>query len=725
VRAEGLSVSLLLEALRRASFPPSLRAPELEIQVPPRGWSISAYRDSSFGTLQANLQPFVEVVLYFLHDVLVPAVSRSAAAFLAQSSGRVAEWAGERMRLSGAECAARPSCGAVPFLARGTWLSTALTDAVPVGLLLPPRGPLREPASPFPADQTVRFGAVGALRALNAEGGVFATGSLLRRLMRSTGGRLRFTGLDQLQIVRRLARSTPAAACSAVAQPHSRMRRACVRLPALSLGESSLRVTPASLAVGGLDTVSRVRLLDPSERFSLAAGVDMGRLSLALRLQLELRLPLSPWRWGGTGGADRPLLYHTTDAPLTQELELSVTLSNLSTALLAAVPLSTGALAAADWLTRPPRCLLAPLRAVTLREVRLLRTLDSLRIASVAEGRDVEARLYDLLTAASGYFADAFLPPSSAPRPDVLDALVRGPLRSKANELLPRALDALTQDCAPAPREAAPPAPVAWSRVPLAHLLSAEATPQLANTLARAAGLDDARIDGVLLSLSSDRARELVGTVRVEISDLRLRSLDKLSELSLLATNASAPHELRNVIGGAGSVGFTVALTLCRQECTTHAFEITLSLASVRLILDLDVAFLQPFPQPAPQQPRDGGEGGGGKGEAGGGAGRSPGCVLHSALRHVRLLGSTRLEVTNWTEAELDLAVRALDAPSAAHVPTEWLFWAVSTFGRGGLRLANDALARGLELAGEACAAEAEAAAPSASSAAGEGEGGR
>ena len=34
VRAEGLSVSLLLEALRRASFPPSLRAPELEIQVP-------------------------------------------------------------------------------------------------------------------------------------------------------------------------------------------------------------------------------------------------------------------------------------------------------------------------------------------------------------------------------------------------------------------------------------------------------------------------------------------------------------------------------------------------------------------------------------------------------------------------------------------------------------------------------------------------------------------
>ena len=67
--------------------------------------------------------------------------------------------------------------------------------------------------------------------------------------------------------------------------------------------------------------------------------------------------------------------------------------------------------------------------------------------------------------------------------------------------------------------------------------------------------------------------------------------------------------------------------------------------------------------------------------------------------------------------------MRALDAPSAAHVPTEWLFWAVSTFGRGGLRLANDALARGLELAGEACAAEAEAAAPSASSAAGEGEG--
>jgi len=34
VRAEGLSVSLLLEALRRASFPPSLRAPELEIQAP-------------------------------------------------------------------------------------------------------------------------------------------------------------------------------------------------------------------------------------------------------------------------------------------------------------------------------------------------------------------------------------------------------------------------------------------------------------------------------------------------------------------------------------------------------------------------------------------------------------------------------------------------------------------------------------------------------------------
>jgi len=200
------------------------------------------------------------------------------------------------------------------------------------------------------------------------------------------------------------------------------MPRACVRLPALSLGESSLRVTPASLAVGGLDTVSsvysvcgvppeegrlrpllaaslqvsRVRLLDPSGRFSLAAGVDMGRLSLALRLQLELRLPLSPWRGGGTGGADRrllyardgtgptpdsrlwrygtrPLLYHTTDAPLTQELELSVTLSNLSTALLAAVPLSTGALAAADWLTRPPRCLLAPLRAVTLREAPLPR----------------------------------------------------------------------------------------------------------------------------------------------------------------------------------------------------------------------------------------------------------------------------------------------------------------------------------------------------------------
>ena len=223
-----------------------------------------------------------QVVLYFLHDVLVPAVSRSAAAFLAQSSGRVAEWAGERMRLSGAECAARPSCGAVPFLARGTWLSTALTDAVPVGLLLPPRGPLREPASPFPADQTVRFGAVGALRALNAEGGVFATGSLLRRLMRSTGGRLRFTGLDQLPIVRRLARSTPAAACSAVAQPHSRMRRACVRLPAISLGESSLRVTPASLAVGGLDTVSSVysvcgvppeETATPTPSRSLAAGL--------------------------------------------------------------------------------------------------------------------------------------------------------------------------------------------------------------------------------------------------------------------------------------------------------------------------------------------------------------------------------------------------------------------------------------------------------------------
>ena len=151
---------------------------------------------------------------------------------------------------------------------------------------------------------------------------------------------------------------------------------------------------------------------------------------------------------------------------------------------------------------------------------------------------------------------------------------------------------------------------------------------------------------------------------------MRLRNLDKLSELSLLTTNASAPHELRNVIGGAGSVGFTVVLTLCRQECTTHAFEITLSLSSVRLLLDLDVAFLQPFPQLAPQQPRDGGGGGGGKGEAGGGAGRSPGCalllpallsflqaapcsvagrspgcVLHSALRHVRLLGSTRLEL--------------------------------------------------------------------------------
>ena len=52
-----------------------------------------------------------------------------------------------------------------------------------------------------------------------------------------------------------------------------------------------------------------MRLLDPSGGFSLAAGVDMGRLSLALRLQLELRLPLSPWRWGGTGGADRRLLY--------------------------------------------------------------------------------------------------------------------------------------------------------------------------------------------------------------------------------------------------------------------------------------------------------------------------------------------------------------------------------------------------------------------------------
>ena len=281
-----------------------------------------------------------QVVLYFLHDVLVPAVSRSAAAFLAQSSGRVAEWAGERMRLSGAECAARPSCGAVPFLARGTWLSTALTHAVPVGLLLPPRGPLREPASPFPADRTVRFGAIGALRALNAEGGVFATGSLLRRLMRSTGGRLRFAGLDQLPIVRRLARSTPAAACSAVAQPHSRMRRACVCQAARALTRRVLPARHPRLADGGRPRhggrasaslwrtlrypprrgvsdpllaaslqVSRVRLLDPSGGFSLAAGVDMGRLSLALRLQLELRLPLSPWRWGGTGGADRRLLY--------------------------------------------------------------------------------------------------------------------------------------------------------------------------------------------------------------------------------------------------------------------------------------------------------------------------------------------------------------------------------------------------------------------------------
>jgi len=120
------------------------------------------------------------------------------------------------------------------------------------------------------------------------------------------------------------------------------------------------------------------------------------------------------------------------------------------------------------------------------------------------------------------------------------------------------------------------------------------------------------------------------------------------------------------------------------KGCEWHEYNVTLSLAAVRLQLDLDVELLQPFPRP----------------EA---ANASLACAA-LPLSAARLLPSTRLEIADWSDALLELEVHARGQPLPATVPTGWVYWLVSTLLPDGLDLGNDLVNRTLVKAHQACA---------------------
>jgi len=79
-------------------YPPALRLPDLRISLPQHGLAISAMPLIPLGLpgltppVEADLQPFIRVILFFLSDVLFGAVSDAVATAVSRESDLLANW---------------------------------------------------------------------------------------------------------------------------------------------------------------------------------------------------------------------------------------------------------------------------------------------------------------------------------------------------------------------------------------------------------------------------------------------------------------------------------------------------------------------------------------------------------------------------------------------------------------------------------------------------------
>jgi uncharacterized protein affecting Mg2+/Co2+ transport len=649
VGVQGAGIVLTVRTTKPGTgmgYPPSLRLPQLTISLPSHGLAVSAFQELLPGALsvQADLQPFVQALLFFLSDVLLPAVSNGITGAVHRRSDAWASSAHKEL--------------------------LRLRDAVRV---------LPEPSPPYPIARTVRWTNFELLQTLNEQTAPGSVGFLpLTRLAVSCllkEGRFSLPDLGQFDVMH--------------------------RLPSLWYQKAVLAIEPAALSVDGLDTLSELRLFQPvtGEPFSLAFGAGLGRLDVTVRLNLSLSLPRVNASHLSQSEADEldqgTLFYHATDTPLRQQIKLTLALENISASALVFAPLSRLELDRNNWLLLPPTCLLRPLRDFFLRQLRLWVVPVQLLVESdnhdQAYRHELEAHLYQLASDVVGYFRESYLSRHDPMTPEVIDLLVGGVVMRSANELLQTTVADLTEGCdLLTPRQTSSPQPVEWCRAPLVTLVAQELTLEISKALLVAFGLADAHFSGDLLSVGLDGV--WLGPVHIAISDLRLLSIDTLFALQALQSDCDHPHELRNTIGlgETGSplrVAFVLRVQLGCQNghgCEWHSYNVSLTLASLLVHLDLSVELLQPFELPSTVN-------------------ESLACAV-LPLRDVRLLKSTRIEVDDWSSAILELEVHAQGQPASAIVPTTWVYWLVTSLLPGGLQLGNDLIAAKLAAVREACA---------------------
>lgn len=632
-------------------YPPALRLPELTISLPWEGIAMSAFQQLVPGgvSLQADLQPFIQVLLFFLSDVLLPAVSNGITEAVHRQSDALAALAQRELK--------------------------RLRASVRV---------LPEPSPPYPIAQTVRWTRFQLLQAFNDQNAPGSLGFLpLARLATShllRAGRFSLSDLGKFELMH--------------------------RLPSLWYNNAVLAIEPAALTVGGLDTLSELRLFQPvsGEPYSLGFGAALNRIDFSFRLNLSLSLPrvnASHVSLSEADGLDKMmLLYHATDDTLRQQVKLTLALENLSAAALIFAPLSRLELDRNNWLLVPPRCLLRPLREFFIRELRLSFMPVQIQVESdnhdQAHRHELEAHLYRLASDAIGYFEESYLSRHDSMTPEVVDLVVGGPVMRLANELLPTTVASLADGCELlSSRMVSLSQPVTWCRAPLIEFVAEELTLELGNALLAAVGLADVRFSGDVFSVGLDGV--WLGPVQIAISDLRLQNMDKLFDLEALQSDCDHPHVLRNTIG-LGEKGSPLRLTFvlraqlgCRGDgdrfggygCDWHSYNISLTLASLLVHLDLSVELLQPYPLPSTVN-------------------ESLACAV-LPLQDVRFLPSTRIEVADWSSAILELEVHAQGQPASATVPTNWIYWLVTSLLPGALELGNDLMAARLNAVREAC----------------------